>query len=439
VEVIASLISGEAGVYPITTGFGQPRDGCSLDYITEKERPWKEPKIFLSNNAAFGGHNASLAVKLVGQQPAAAPEQPADSAICLTGCGVVTALGVGVETLRETLQTDRSGLRPGAFPGLAPRQAGWVDAQAVERYDRRLDLRNMDRSSRWATVAARLAMREAGYPEKPREVADLGLFLHLATGPTWAESEFLSSYFSHGRQVNQLMAFPFIVPCSVVGNVCRVLRLTGHNLTLSLGPGAGLLGLWPAMAALQNGHTEAILSGAVDELSERIIADQNSANPGTENQRVLGEGGAFFMLETERHAQARGARVLAKVSGTAVCYNEEEATDPDSAVLSVRKLVDEALEKAGIKPDEVGCLCLQAPSRIQAELKAKLWPGWPGKVVTLRDRTGWLEGAQPLVDMAAALYSLDQKRSEASYILAVLSSPHGMRAVFVWRGCTCEL
>jgi 3-oxoacyl-[acyl-carrier-protein] synthase II len=350
VEIIASLVCAEAGVYPPTTGFSEAREGCSLDYVPEGRRSWQRPRIFLSNNAAFGGHNASLAVCPAEDSPGPAPTQHPGQTIGLTGCGLVSSLGLGIPALLDALQAGQSGIQPVDLPGLPALRVGLVDEEAVEKLDRRLDLRTLDRSSRWATVATRLAMRQAGYPENAAALAELGLFLHLSTGPSWAESEFLTSFLSHDRQVNQLMAFPYIVPCSVTGNVCRTLRLTGHNLTLSLGPGAGLWGLWPAMAALRNGHAQAMLTGAVDELSERILQDHGHAGLITPSATPPGEGSAVFLLETEQSAKARGVSWLATVAGMAVSFAGEGSDSVEPTIQTLARLVDEALAQAGISP-----------------------------------------------------------------------------------------
>jgi 3-oxoacyl-[acyl-carrier-protein] synthase II len=307
-----------------------------------------------------------------------------------------------------------------------------VDEEAVESFDRRLDLRDMDQSSRWATVAARLAMREAGFPEKPAALAKLGIFLHLATGPSSAESQFLTSFLSHNRQVNQLVAFPYIVPSSVAGNVCRALRLTGHNLTLSFGPGAGLLGLGPAVAALRSGHAEALLSGAVDELSERILTDNVMAGLLSKAGTPPGEGAAVLLLETLRHATARGAKPLAIIRGMSFSTEPANGQRLNPASKALEETVHEAMTQAGIAPEHAGAVCAYGDKARLDQLMAHVCPVWAGRVVTVAEHTGLLEGAQPLFDFATAL-SAAEKPAHAPFILAVVSSLQGVNAAVVFQ------
>ena len=446
VEAIAGIVCAKSGVLPPTANFTGPRDGCSLDCVPEAGRAWPSPQVFLSNNSAFGGHNASVvfavtsnpdhgrADLLVGQDARQrVPTGNESEPIYITACGVVSSLGIGTAALVAGVRRGQPGLRPVTISGLPPLPAGMVDEKGVETFDRRLDLRHMDRSSRWATVAARLAIREAGFSERPSALAKLGLFLNLSAGPSWAESEYLTSFLSNNRQVSQLTAFPYIVPGSVAGNVCRALGLAGHNLTLSAGPGAGLLGLGPAIAALRTGHAEAILSGAVDELSDRILTDRFMAGLSSgEDALPPGEGAAVLLLETARHAAARGVRPLAEVCGMAYATEPDRGCrpNPDEAVLA--EIVRDALNQAGLEPAEIGALCFHGPRRRLEQLQARMHPSWAARGLTASRLTGCLEGSQPLLDLAVALRS-PPAGLRGQPVLAVVASPQGTDCVLVLK------
>jgi len=431
VEAIAGIVCAKSGVLPPTANFTGPREGCALDCVPEVGRTWPSPQVFLSNNSAFGGHNASM-VLAVSSNPDHGRADPAlrdqdarqrvptsdeSEPIFITACGVVSAAGIGVEALDREQRNGKSVVHTVSIPGLPPLLAGMVDEKGIETFDRRLDLRHMDRSSRWATVAARLAIREAGFSERPSALAKLGLFLNLSAGPSWAESEYLTSFLSNNRQVTQLTAFPYIVPGSVAGNVCRALMLSGHNLTLSPGPGGGLLGLGPALAALRCGHTGAILCGAVDELSDRILADSFSAGLlSGENAIPPGEGAVVLMLETARHAGRRGAKLLAEICGFACAAGER----------GLEEAVEDALRQAGLGRDHVGTVCFHGPQ----SLLEQLHPAWPGRVVRTAPVAGCLEGAQPLLDLALAL-GFPPVEAASKPVLAIVTCPRGTHGAAV--------
>jgi 3-oxoacyl-[acyl-carrier-protein] synthase II len=429
VETIATLVCAQSGVLPPTANFTGPREGCALDCVPEAGRSWTGSRTFLSNNSAFGGHNASLVITQPGAPSSPVTVSHPVESIVITGCGVLSSLGLGSSSLVEGLKTTPRPWRTVSLPGLPALPAALMDEPAVERYDRRLDLRHMDRSSRWATVATRLAIREAGFAEKAPALAELGLHLHLVTGPSWAESEYLTSFLSNNHVVREVAAFPYIVPSSVAGNVCRALRLTGPNLTLSAGPGAGLLGLGPAVSALRTGHAGALLCGAVDELTDRILADRLSAGLITPNDPIPpGEGAAVLMLETEVHARQRGARPLATLRGLAY------ATDVGGPGASdaLTEAVEDALRQADIGAVEVNSVCAQLQTERWEKRVSHFCPAWTGRRRDLSPQTGLLEGAQPLLDLAAALLAPFPAGSPR-HLLSVVSNDAGVNVAAVWQ------
>lgn len=427
IETVASIVCAEAGVLPPTANFTEAREGCAVDCVAQAGREWSEPRVFLSNNAAFGGHNASLALavgRCASVQPAGAEQASFKDAIVITGCGVVSAAGIGVDALVSG-ESQPARFRSVPLPGLPPVLAGVVDEEAVIAFDRRLNLREMDRSSRFATVAARMAMREANFPQSPAALAELGLFLNLSAGPSWAESEYLTGYFANRQEVTQLAAFPYIVTCSVAGNVCRELRLSGHNVTLNGGPGAGLFGLPFAIAALRSGHAGALLCGAVDELSERILADRAMAGEFAADAKLVpGEGAAVLMLETEQHARQRGAQPLARILGMAGGTAVDAARNGDSDSAVVAEVVQQALQQAGISPVEVAMVCSCGHPSALEDLERAI-PAGLGRRVCVANRTGALEASQPLADLATALRQNAGATSPQAFSLLFAASPHG--------------
>jgi 3-oxoacyl-[acyl-carrier-protein] synthase II len=418
IEIVGTILCAGEAVLPPTANFTEARDGCNLDYVPQPGRPWLGPRTFLSTNLAFGGHNSAVVVRAGALQASTCePLVEADDEIWITGCGVVCAAGIGRETVLEALKAGKTGVREVSLGAPGRTEAGMVDDAAAQNYDRRLDLRQMDRSSRWATIAARLAMREAAFPQTPGALADLGLFLSLSAGPSWAESEFLTSFLSNARQVNQLMAFPYIVPCSVAGNVCRALRLAGHNLSLSGGKGAGLAGLIPAIAALRNGHAGALLCGAVDELSERILADEWHSGSLKEG-RIAGEGSVVLMLETASHARARN--VLPAATIRALNFVTCPRKMPRTAV--VQDLLETTLRQAGISRKEVRAFFASelAPGLASPVINSEI--DWPSPFRGLGRQTGLLEASQPLLDLVCAMGDVTPTESRRPFVACVAPS-----------------
>jgi 3-oxoacyl-[acyl-carrier-protein] synthase II len=177
-----------------------------------------------------------------------------------------------------------------------------------------------------------------------------------------------------------------------------------------------LFGLEAAIAALRCGHVGALLCGAVDELSERILTDQYMAGllPG-DNAEPPGEGAVVLMLETARHAEARGAKPLAEIRGIACASSGQR----------LEEVVDDALKQAGIGRDHVGAVCYRGP---QALLE-RLHPAWRGRVLRTAPVAGCLECAQPLLDLAEALRAPGS--GQRAPVLAIVATPHAVAGCVV--------
>ena len=87
-----------------------------------------------------------------------------------------------------------------------------------------------------ACAAGALALKNAGISDRPSSRSEIGFYMNLAHGSTWAEPEHIRPLLKNGYQLEQINVFPFIVPNSVTGTVCRVLSLTGYNNTFCNGP-----------------------------------------------------------------------------------------------------------------------------------------------------------------------------------------------------------
>ncbi|MBD3391259.1 MAG: hypothetical protein GF418_04310, partial [Chitinivibrionales bacterium] len=351
-EILAAIACAERGVYPPTANFRGAREGCSLDYVPDMGRAWQGRPVFMSNNFAFGGNNASVVVRAGSERGAAvedAADQP-DTAVCITACGTVTAAGLGPDALIAAARRGESLAGEKRWgPVTAP--AGIVPPIDERSVDRRLDVRGMDRPSRLATLAARCTLTAASYPDRPKDLARVGFYLCIAGPPSGPEEEHITSLLQEDFRISQVQAFPYVVPNSIAGNVSRALSLTGHNTVLCGGKGIGLLGIALAAKAIEAGHVECCMAGAVDELSERIMADEISAGADVNGSAPRGEAATWLMLENAAHAKARHAEVLATIRGSAFASAAGESASWEE---HFSRTVKRAITTAGIAPADIG-------------------------------------------------------------------------------------
>ncbi len=431
-ETVASILSLSKGFVPPTAHFGERRDGCTLDYVPEVGRRIEGDCTMLKNNFAFGGNNASLVIRVPPDREYAPPETGKNDSIVITGMGIVSPAGLGPGALHEAAASASSPFFAQVNVADGTVRAARVPAFDMASLDRRIDIRNMDRSSVLATAATRLALAGGPTGEKQGQRGDIGLFCNLSAGPSWAESEHISSLLRNNFRINQVAAFPYVVPNSVAGNVCRALRLTGHNTTFSFGPGAGLMGIGFALFAIKSGHAHSIVSLSVDELSERILYDSHAARSTAEDDFVPAEGACALLLETESGARRRGAEVLGTVRSAAYSTDTGNCMEPDSDATVLADTIRSALLEAGITGDDVGVVCCNGENLREAWAVDAVLAGRNVATLDLSAKLGFAEACAPLFTLSYALTNPSLRVPPSKeYILVVFASPSGVNCATV--------
>jgi 3-oxoacyl-[acyl-carrier-protein] synthase II len=433
-ETVASVLSLKKGLYPPTANFNERRDGCTLDYIPSAARPVVRHGPMLKNNFAFGGNNASIVVDADRDPNLALVDNGTTEPVVITGIGMVSPAGTGSREFFDAIASGKEMLTEVSFEKIPAVRAGMVPGFDMATIDRRIDIRNMDRSSIFATAAARLALLEAGGSGRHAVRNEVGVFLSLSAGPSWAESEHIGSLLRRQFRINQVAAFPYIVPNSVTGNVCKALGLTGHNTTFNFGPGAGLLGLGFSMCAIRCGHVKGVLSMSVDELSQRIITDMYMAGLFSPENCAPAEGACAVMLETETQAKNRNAKIIGQLCSVAYSTETEDCINHNASTQILEKTIKNALEQAGIDGDAIGVVCCCSKNRRVPQAVIAVLGEKDGLFMDVSVKMGFAEASDPLFSLANALCASSLKTwRDNKYILVVLSSPHGVNCAAVLR------
>jgi len=420
-EASAGLVAMRQGVIPATINFSEPRPGCALDYVPNEPRR-SEYSRFISCNYAFGGHNAGVVIGIAEKErpPAASPDPAARTV--LTGGGAVTALGLGADRLLAALRRGQRGIVPAGDRVRGETRSacgGYVPEFADRDVDRRLDTHQMNPISRYATVAARLALADAEIRIGPRDGLLTGIINGVYVGPS-EEGHMTAVTASNGAEAD-IAGFSSIVANATAGWVSNALVLKGYSCTVSQGADAGLFALLFAHMALRSGFGPRLLAGAADEVYSRYFINYDEIDflhpgedeeryrivPDVGDRRVLGEGAAYVVAEELAQARARGARPLAEVVGFGQTTDWERFYEPSTDPLGLTRAIDEALARAGWRPEDVG-LVLWSPQGNSGDLKTieavrSALAGRRVPLVTSVFHTGLCEATSGVATLAAVL------------------------------------
>lgn len=415
-ETVATVLCQETGVLPPTANFTEAREGCDLDYVPTAGRPWpddSERRVWIKESFAFGGHNASL---MLGAPAAATSRQTVAlplARVCIAGVGLVTSAGAGRDAFLRLLAGSGPVLSECAPPGHAPFRAALVPDELDPALDRRLGLRRMDRAGALGTVAAHLALADAGIALRPDVAAGVGLYLGHASASNSAEASFVPDLLRNGYVIQGVAEFPYVVPNATAGTICRALGLRGHNAAFCFGEGAGLMSLLAGAMAIQNRHTSLLLTGAVDVLTKR-----GWGVPLPAGGVVPAEGAVFFLLEDEEHLRQRGGRALGTIEGLAAATCAECGWSERPPADRVRSVAESALGQAGLSGKALDAACGPAAALL-------------GHVpLAVTPAMGVAEASGPLFEMAAGLLSASPVPRT---LLGSLSSRQGLTASVIVR------
>jgi 3-oxoacyl-[acyl-carrier-protein] synthase II len=119
-----------------------------------------------------------------------------------------------------------------------------------------------------------------------------------------------------------------------------------------------------AFEGIRSGRYDRILAGGYDALSELVFVGFDSLQAATSEKcrpfdgersgMVLGEGAALVALENFEMAQARGAEILAEISGYGISTDNHHLTQPHPSGIGPRQAMERALRSAGLAPGMIG-------------------------------------------------------------------------------------
>ena len=344
----------------------------------------------------------------------------------ISGVGVVSAFGLGARAFFDGLAQGRAAVGPirgfdvSTFP---VRVAAEVpELPALQRV--------RDRKIALGLAAAGEAWRDAGCTG-----ADRGAALVAAVGLEQAALQDFVPLFEAGRidwsraPAAALPATPFRAPIDgVLRALAAGLELGGPRIGHVSACAAGALAVAHAAALVQRGEHDIVLAGATDSMVNplglggmaRLGAPSPRAAPDAcrpfDRRRdglVMGEGAAFFVVENEERARARGARVQARIAGWGSTQDGYRVTAPRPDGRSAARAIAKALARAGVPAEAVGYVNAHGtgtPLNDPAEVSAlRLALGAHANRVPLssiKGAIGHLMAASGAIELAACLLPL---------------------------------
>lgn len=293
--------------------------------------------------------------------------------VVVTGLGIVSPLGLGVETTWESLLAGRSGVD--YISSFDPEPFETKIAAEVKDFEptdflEKKEARRMDRFVQFAAVASQEAVANARLDLSQEQAERVSVMIGSGIGGIRTLSqEFQVMYEKGPTRVN-----PFLIPMMLgdmaSGRVSMLLGAKGPNYSAisSCSTGADTIGA--AARVIMDGDADVAITGgseaaicpigvagfnACSALSRRNDDPQHASRPFDAHRDgfVMGEGSGVLVLESLEHAMARGATVLAELVGYGATADAHHITQPAPEGEGGARAIRKALKNAGLTPADV--------------------------------------------------------------------------------------
>lgn len=300
--------------------------------------------------------------------------------VVVTGMGVVSPNGIGVEAFWNATREGVSGIGPitrfdaSEFP---VRVAGEIKGFREDDYVAPKDRPHVSRVAPLAVAAVGEALESAGLDATAmsrEELRRIGVIVGSGGGShEFTEEQYRLYHTGKWRQCSV-----YVVPTSTIGTLASEVSMRfgfrGLSHVISTGCTSSTDALGYACRNIQSGVLDMIVAGGVDApiaplimrgfMAMRILASrwndepERASRPFSKDREgfVIAEGSWFFVLEEREHAVARGAKIWGEIAGygsTCEAYHRvrlEECGEEPARAISL------ALEEAGVAPEAVGYL-----------------------------------------------------------------------------------
>jgi len=326
--------------------------------------------------------------------------------------------------------------------GIPPPLAGEVhNFEAKTFVANRKSLKVMSRDAQLGIAASTLACRDAGISAGKIDPERFGVVLgadnicspiqesETTYGACVADGRFdFQLWGTKGMAASFPLGFLRVLPNMIASHVSIVQDARGPNNTIHEGEISSLLAMSESASVIQRGMADVMLAGgatsqmhpldflrriAMGNLSPRCDDPAALVRPFDAHRDgyVWSEGAAVLVLESRKHAESRGAQILAQLKGWGAAF---EAVDSHGRLSGggLRRAIAAALDRAAVKPDALGHVNAHGLSTVrddalEAAVLADLLPQTP--VTALKGHFGNPGAAGAVMEVAASILAMENR------------------------------
>ena len=333
--------------------------------------------------------------------------------VAVTGVGVVTGPGQGVEAFWEGLTKD-PGKGPFTIENWDP--SAWIP----RREARRLDL-----FSQYARVATHEALAMAGHHQT--DPLRAGACVGTGIGGMRSFEGLLEAVNNRENPRPSPLAIPMMMSNAAAADVSITFGFLGPATTQVLACAAGAQAISDALRQVQWGYADLMVAGGSEAAIRpatiagfriaRALSPTDEARPFDidRNGFVVGEGAGMMVLEEWDKAQERGADILAELLGAGTSSDAHHITAPHPEGEGAQRAIEWALEDAGATLDQVGYVNAHGTATPlndagEGRVISRMWGKRQPWVSSIKGTTGHALGASGGIEAVATVLAISRKQ-----------------------------
>jgi 3-oxoacyl-(acyl-carrier-protein) synthase len=309
------------------------------------------------------------------------------SSVVVTGIASTSPLGADAEETWAALLDGRSGICALDDPFVEafdlPVRIGGHLQEDFDSELTRVELRRLSYPQKMAIVLGRRAWESAGSPE----VDSTRLMVSVGVGLGSTE-DLLFRYFdlqARGMRAASPLDVQKFMPNAAAAAVGLEHKAKGGVIGPAVADASGAAGIAQAWRHIILGEADIAICGGVETRIEAVpiaaFAQMGWLSPGNADPAgacrpfdkardglVLGEGGALMVIETEDHATARGARILARLMGAGITSDGYDAVAPDPTGEAAGDAITRAIQRAGLRAADIDHINAHAAGTVDGDL-----------------------------------------------------------------------
>ena len=293
--------------------------------------------------------------------------------VVVTGMGPINPLGHTVEEFWQAALAGKSGvdwLTQVDSSNYEIHVAGEVKNFEPEKYMDRKEARRMSRFTHLAIAASREAVAQAGLDISAMDAYRVGVMFGNGMGGYPDTDQAVKDIVQKGGRRIDPFYMVKMLPNMAAAQVAMQYGAKGYNATVSTACASAGNAMGEALEMIRHGRADVMLTGGTEAgLSElglaafqvmKALSTRNDPPEGASRPFdakrdgfVSSEGAAVFVIETEEHAKARGAVILAEFAGYGCTSDAYHVVAPVEDGETTAACMTQALADAGVTPEDI--------------------------------------------------------------------------------------